>query len=64
MHPEVPWRELIAVRNALIHNYANISVRRAWEFITVRTPEIVAAVAPLLQQGLDGEGAEEEARTP
>jgi uncharacterized protein with HEPN domain len=43
-HPEILWREIIGLRNVLIHAYAGVDHRRVWQIATVDVPELVAAL--------------------
>ena len=33
MHPGIPWRNMINMRNRLIHNYDNIDLRIVWAVV-------------------------------
>lgn len=33
-HPEVPWRDIIDMRNVLVHSYYTVSPRFVWETYT------------------------------
>ena len=46
-HPEVPWREMIAQRNKLIHEYWDIDDDRIWRLITAEIPRLVDLLQPL-----------------
>ena len=37
-HPEIPWREMIGIRNILVHNYAHIYLDIVWGVITYSAP--------------------------
>ena len=45
MHPEVPWRMIIATRNRLIHGYLGIDVDTLWSIIQDDIPGLL----PLLK---------------
>jgi len=47
-HPEIPWREIIGMRNRLIHNYSNVSLDTVWDVLRDRLPELIAALRPLV----------------
>jgi uncharacterized protein with HEPN domain len=40
-HPEVPWRNIVAFRNIIVHAYFTIDWDIAWNAATVRVPELV-----------------------
>ncbi|MBI5816625.1 MAG: DUF86 domain-containing protein [Nitrospinae bacterium] len=48
-HPDVPWREIVALRNILIHEYGRVRKEELWEIVTIHLPrlrEIVAGAMP------------------
>jgi uncharacterized protein with HEPN domain len=48
-HPDVPWRQIIGLRNRLIHAYANISLGIIWDIVQVDIPPLKAEVTRLLE---------------
>lgn len=47
-HAEVPWRSIIAMRNALIHGYDRVNMARVWLVAQHDVPELIAHLEPLL----------------
>ena len=47
-HPEIPWREMIGIRNILVHNYARIDLDIVWGVITYSAPRLIQAIEPLV----------------
>jgi uncharacterized protein with HEPN domain len=47
-HPEIPWRQIIAQRNVIAHEYDVIRNAELWEAATVHIPRLVAALGPLI----------------
>lgn len=45
VHPEIPWRMIIATRNRLIHGYLGVDDDTLWSIIRDDVPELL----PLLQ---------------
>ena len=41
MHPEIPWRAIIAQRNVLAHEYGEIKQERMWLVATERVPDLI-----------------------
>ena len=39
--PEVPWRGIVAMRNRLIHAYADVELAIVWETVTASLPALV-----------------------
>jgi uncharacterized protein with HEPN domain len=39
-HPEVPWRQIIGLRNVLAHEYGEILVDRIWSVAKENVPEL------------------------
>lgn len=46
-HPEVPWRQLIATRNLLIHGYLGIDNDTLWSIITDDIPFLLLQLRKL-----------------
>jgi len=46
-YPGIPWRELIDMRNRLIHAYFNISLAIVWETVTNDLPKIEETLTTL-----------------
>ncbi|MDP2983695.1 MAG: DUF86 domain-containing protein [Candidatus Latescibacter sp.] len=47
-NPDLPWREMIGIRNVLIHNYARIDLDIVWGVITHSAPQLIQSIGPLL----------------
>jgi uncharacterized protein with HEPN domain len=47
-HPEIAWRPIIAQRHVLAHDYGRIDHQRLWQVATVRVPELIALLSPLI----------------
>jgi uncharacterized protein with HEPN domain len=57
-HPEIEWKEISGMRNALIHGYFEINTNRVWDTITHDLPRLKASVDALLNIQQD-EGMEQ-----
>ncbi|MDX2000540.1 MAG: DUF86 domain-containing protein [Thermoanaerobaculia bacterium] len=42
--PQVAWREIVGLRNVLIHSYFGIDDEILWDVVTVRVPALVLAL--------------------
>ena len=49
-HPEIPWRQIIATRNRIIHGYLGIDNDIIWSIITDEIPELLTALQTLKQK--------------
>jgi len=47
-HPEVPWRQVVAMRNILVHGYFEVDVDAVWSAIEHDTPKLEAQVRAIL----------------
>lgn len=52
-HPQIPWRQVIATRNRLLHGYDTIDYDVLWETIEVDFPPLVAALERALAERPD-----------
>lgn len=47
-HPEIPWAQVVAMRNVLAHDYFGIDVERVWNAVERDLPELRRQVQVLL----------------
>ena len=59
-HPEVPWRDIIGMRNRLVHEYFRILPARVWDVVDKHIPELVQLLEPLVPPEDEGEMGETE----
>ncbi len=52
-HPQIPWRGIINQRNVLVHEYGEIRHDLMWKVVTVRIPELIVLLEPLLPPAPD-----------
>jgi uncharacterized protein with HEPN domain len=48
-HPNIPWSEIVGMRNWLTHNHCNVSLDIVWDVLQIRLPELIAALEPLIR---------------
>ncbi|MGB5159023.1 MAG: HepT-like ribonuclease domain-containing protein [Desulfobacterales bacterium] len=48
-HPEIPWSDIVAMRNRLIHVYFDIDLDRVWDTVTDDLPPLVYALKKILE---------------
>lgn len=47
-HPEIPWRQIAAFRNFVIHVYWDIKLERIWEIVESDLPKLKPQLEALL----------------
>ena len=47
-HPEIPWRRIIGLRHALVHQYFGVDLDAIWSIAVNDLPPLEAAVAAIL----------------
>ncbi|WP_133513306.1 HepT-like ribonuclease domain-containing protein [Candidatus Thiosymbion oneisti] len=48
-HPDIPWRQIVATRNRLVHAYLGIDNDTLWSIIEDDIPELIATLERLQQ---------------
>ena len=56
--PDIPWAEIVAMRNRLVHVYFDIDLDRVWETVTDDLPELMARIDEALPPPLPPDEAE------
>ncbi|WP_419950942.1 DUF86 domain-containing protein [Candidatus Palauibacter sp.] len=46
-HPAIPWREIVGMRNRLVHAYFEVDVERVWETVQRDIPQLISLIEPL-----------------
>ncbi len=41
-HPDLPWKEMIGMRNFLIHDYDDIDIHIVWSTVTKDLPDLLS----------------------
>ena len=49
-HPEVPWADMIGMRNRLIHGYFNVSLDIAWDTVKLDLPSLGLSIEAILAE--------------
>lgn len=49
-HPEVAWQPIIASRNIIAHEYADIQNDKVYRMATVHIPELIRLLTPILDR--------------
>jgi uncharacterized protein with HEPN domain len=49
-HPEIPWAEMLTMRNIVIHEYHGVNLRIIWQTVKEDLPPLVAPLKRILQE--------------
>ncbi|MGD1901836.1 MAG: DUF86 domain-containing protein [Geitlerinemataceae cyanobacterium] len=49
-HPDIPWRQIVATRNQIIHNYLGIDNDTIWSIITDDLPGLMSQLDRIRQE--------------
>jgi len=55
MHPEIPWRSIIGMRNQLVHKYDDVDLDVVWRVVQHEIPELIALIEPLVPPDVDAD---------
>lgn len=50
-YPEIPWSEIIGMRNRLIHVYFDIDLNRMWDTLSEDLPPLIKALKRVCSKG-------------
>lgn len=57
-HPEVPWRQIVAIRNRVVHGYFEVDLDILWDVATIDVPHLAGQVRTI-QSGISTDPAAE-----
>lgn len=46
--PDIAWREVIAMRHRIVHDYLNVNVAKVWETPIEDIPALISMIEPLV----------------
>ena len=52
-NPQIPWRQIIALRNVLIHGYDVVLAEVLWNVATIDVPKLRDEISKLARENLD-----------
>ena len=47
-NPDIPWREIVGMRNRLVHVYFDIDLPLVWDTVRDDLPDLIARLEPLV----------------
>ena len=47
-HPNIPWRDMVGLRNRLIHEYFRINFGAVWDTVHNDLPKLIKQIEPLI----------------
>ena len=48
-YPQIPWRSMAGIRDKLIHDYVNVSLKVVWRTLTEDLPPLL----PMIERVID-----------
>jgi uncharacterized protein with HEPN domain len=49
-YPEIPWKDIVGMRNRLIHGYFDIDIKLVWNTVHKNLPQLVSNLKSLLSE--------------
>jgi uncharacterized protein with HEPN domain len=49
-HPEIPWRDMIGMRNVVVHDYADVDLALVWKTVRDDLPGLVERLRAILDE--------------
>jgi uncharacterized protein with HEPN domain len=49
-HEEIPWRDIIGMRNHLVHAYFDVDIPLTWQTVVEDLPRLIASLELLLAE--------------
>ncbi len=47
-NPQIPWQDIISMRNRLVHGYFQVDLERVWDTVQEDIPYLIELVKPLV----------------
>ena len=47
-HPEIPWQQMVGMRNRLVHEYFRVDLATVWETVQNDLPYLISVIEPLV----------------
>ncbi|MDO8649211.1 MAG: DUF86 domain-containing protein [Candidatus Peregrinibacteria bacterium] len=49
-YPEIPWKDIISMRNIIIHDYSEIDLPTVWDSVEQDLPQLKKAITVMLKE--------------
>ena len=49
-HPDVPWRDIVAMRNVLVHQYFGIDLEQVWDTVMIDLPRLKSDIVRIVAE--------------
>lgn len=46
--PELPWKDMVGMRNRLVHDYMHVNLSKVWSVVAEDLQPLIAAIEPLV----------------
>ena len=50
-HPELPWRQMVGMRNVVVHDYADVDLTLVWKTVRDDLPGLIERLNAILEEG-------------
>ena len=47
-HDDLPWADIIGMRNRLVHGYFDVDIERVWRTVQDDLPRLISQIGPLV----------------
>lgn len=47
-YPQIPWTEMVGMRNRMIHDYDDVDLKIVWDTLQLDFPHLIDLLAPLV----------------
>ena len=55
LHADIPWRQIVGMRNHLVHAYFDIDLPLVWDTVRDDLPDLIAQLEPLVPSEADSD---------
>src|SRR2546423_232140 len=49
-HPEIPWPQIVGLRNRLIHGYDSVDLNVLWQIVTSDLPPLIVSLESIINE--------------